>query len=83
MPESPLHKLVGRIITETDKAILFHCNEIDGNEWDPAHPRRNWFPISQVGTISRGKRYIDEEDKADEADTVTIKRWILQQKGIV
>ena len=72
-----VHVLTGEIKAETGKALLIHCTEIDGNPWDPETPKSHWIPYSQITTITK------QAPESELPDSVTVKRWILQQKGLV
>ncbi len=81
-PDEPLHKIEGKILRETDRAILMQCEKIDGNDWDPQKSKSQWFPISQVGSLTRGLMH-PSNPNLDEPDVAKVKRWILQTKGII
>jgi len=69
--------LTGEIKAESAKALLIECTGIDGNPWDPEIPCKHWVPYSQISRI------IKQPDDSGLSDSVTVNRWILQQKGIV
>ena len=74
----PVHVLTGTIKAETGKALLMHCDTIDGNPWELGQLRGHWIPYSQINKITK-----PAPGCLTELDSITVKRWILQQKGIV
>lgn len=63
--------ITGRIIKETDAALLFKYSG-DNTSY--------WFPLSQVQSIHRD---IFSEESGLYHDTVKVANWILNKKGIV
>lgn len=66
-------KIYGRILKESEKAILMRVIAIDSLEDEIDSPHTSWFPFSQTKTITRSN--------SSEADTLEVSEWILRQKG--
>lgn len=69
--------LSGTIIAETEKAIRFKVDTVDG---EPANnPGRSfWFPLSRTKNIFRA-RHVD----SDTPDTITVEFWLLNDKDLL
>lgn len=67
------YSLQGSIIRETEKAILFQVEEINGLPIDDSP--QEWFPLSQVKSILRSTN--------SDLDKIEVKEWILQQKELL
>jgi hypothetical protein len=75
----PTYILKGTRLGETEKAVKFVIDEINGLPWDCEAqdlPRAQWFPLSQVVNMSTSPH-------GDGEDTITVKAWIMQQKEII
>ncbi len=67
--------LTGKYLRETEKACQFLIETINGVETDDTVEVNQWFPYSQVVSITHGK--------LDEADTLVVSKWIMQQKELL
>lgn len=69
--------LYGTAGNETDKAILFTCQEIKANEtaipYESPIKQPSWYPLSQVTKISRNAIGMDE---------LHVSEWIATKKGL-
>lgn len=65
--------LSGYHMGESAKAVKFDVHEIDGTPVNPTTTQ--WFPFSQVKAIVK--------NRGEELDTLTVKEWILEQKGLL
>ena len=72
-PGDRLHKIEGRIWSESEKAIKFQVEVVAGTE---VEPRIEWFPFSQVKSIDR------RTPGSDEYDSLQVSEWILTQKNL-
>jgi hypothetical protein len=70
--------LSGTIGAETEKAILFTVHGVDSEE---VEPKKEWFPLSQVKSITRAA--VTEAIEEQEEDVIVVKEWICKQKGLV
>ncbi len=82
-PEEPIHKISGKHLGESAKAVRFEIHQINGrdttftdNFGDPIR-KTEWFPFSQVKSIST------QAPSSDELDEIQVKEWILKQKGLL
>lgn len=57
----------GRIMHETENAILFHVDTLE---------RQEWFPLSQVDQIHR-------EFPSFGYDRIVVSAWIAKKKGVI
>lgn len=76
----PTYTLTGTNLGETAKALRFSYHSIKENATGRIvisleEDKVDWFPLSQITQISKG---IDLE-----ADAITVKRWLLVQKGVL
>lgn len=62
----------GRIVHETDKAILFNTN----TEGDDDTEEDIWIPLSQISQIKRAPK------ESGAVDELKCTDWILRQKGL-
>lgn len=67
------HTVKGTILGESEKAIKFSVIEVADTLVDP--PSIEWFPFSQVETITR--------TKTKDTDELTASEWILQKKNLI
>lgn len=84
-PGDRFHTLQGFIHRETERAILFEPHQLNGSplEVDPK-PARHWFPISQCRSITRAAPVPPDDDTGEiEYDNLTVKEWLLKEKGIM
>lgn len=66
--------LGGKRLRETDKAVHFYVESVSGS---PVYnPRAEWFPFSQMAKSKT-------DPVGDEEDTITVKEWIVKQKGLL
>ncbi len=70
------HVVSGKRGKETDKAVLFSCVAIDGEEIEDG-PKSTWFPFSMIT-----QSFTDTKGTGQQ-DWVRVKRWILQQKEMI
>lgn len=70
-----LHTLEGIQGISTGKAVQFTIQAIDDVELSEPY-KTEWFPFSQVTNMIKSP---NEED----CDTLTVKEWILEQKGLM
>lgn len=67
----------GKVIRETEKAVLFNVMEISGAPIEP--PASQWFPISRMQ-----KRITNPN--AEDQDTMMVESWLIdkfcQENGI-
>lgn len=73
-PGDRLHKIEGRIWSESEKAIKFQVEVVAGSTLD--NPLIEWFPFSQVKSIDR------RTPGSDEHDSLQVSEWILTQKNL-
>jgi hypothetical protein len=66
--------LTGYRLKETDKAVQFQVETVDGEPLQEA--KTEWFPLSQVESSQT-------THTPDEMDTLTVSEWIVEQKGLV
>lgn len=71
---SVLITITGTKICETGKAVKFDTTHISGEPLEK--PRTEWFPFSQIE-----KMFTDPATTGN--DTLTVKEWILKEKGMV
>lgn len=82
-PGDRFHTLQGFIHRETERAILFEPHQLNGSPLavDPK-PARHWFPLSQCKSITRAAP-ADTDTGEVEYDNLTVKEWLLKDKGIM
>ncbi len=70
----PIYLVLGKRVKETDKAILITVWSVEGIDLD--EPKNEWFPKGQI---------VDSkfEDEKTEADRFNVKKWIMDQKGLI
>ena len=66
-------KLTGTKLRETDKAVHFRVDEVDGTVLEDSVT--HWFPISQISSQIIGI--------ADGKDIIKVAKWICQSKELV
>lgn len=64
-------ELKGRVIRETDAALLLMLIDPEGFEIDS-----HWFPLSQIDKITR------VADDSDDLDTILVAKWLVDKKNI-
>jgi hypothetical protein len=67
-------KLTGTKLRETEKAIHFRVEEVDGMH-NLDEPVTHWFPISQIKSQTTGT--------ADGKDHVEVAEWICRSKELI
>jgi hypothetical protein len=72
-PGNTYHAVEGYIRRETEKALQIEMVQIDGAE---VEQKSEWFPISQLNSITRQGKGSQELDKIEAS------AWILQAKGL-
>lgn len=80
MPNPADHKLTGRHLGETARALKFQIETINGNPFDAeAMDKGNthWFPLTQVVNITKAAL------SSNDLDQITVKNWIMREKGLV
>lgn len=82
-PEPDPVLIEGRIVRETEKAVLFNVRVVNGRSIE--NPRNEWFPISQMKsrTIAAPPKDPYQDPEEDELDTMKMSHWICQTKGLV
>ena len=66
--------LGGKLIRETEKALLIRVVEIEGEELPV--PKEEWFPKTQV----TDQRLSDDPEELDKFEA---KRWIMEGKKLI
>ena len=69
------YKLNGIIMAETAAAIKFRIKGIEGKLWAEDNFQTEWFPLSQVKSITRS------QNNSPDLDSIEVKDWILKTKG--
>ena len=75
-PAGQIHQLEGYISGETEKAILVEVCKLDGMEVVPEEKKKEWFPLSQVTSITR------QPKGSQELESLVVSNWILRAKGL-
>lgn len=74
------HKLTGRHLGETARALKFQMETINGRpfvECCPDQKDTQWFPLTQIVNITKAA------PTSDDPDAITVKHWIMREKGLV
>lgn len=66
--------LTGYLLRESDKAVQFQVETVDGEPL--GKPKTEWFPFSQVESSQI-------THSPNEMDTLTVSQWIVDQKDLV
>ena len=79
-PGDAIHTLQGFIHAETQAAILFKVEQIDGSLLPTEQQGKHWFPLSQIKSITRAPIMDGGEIQYD---NLQIKEWLLTKKGLI
>ena len=66
--------LTGTRLRETDKAIHFRVEQVDGEPLEDSVT--HWFPFSQINKQSYNPA-------VDSTDTISVAKWIVQSKELI
>lgn len=76
-PGEVTHTLQGYHLGETGKALRFQVLQINGDPLEDGESKTEWFPLSQVRSITRAAQ------GSGEMDNIKVTEWILTAKEMI
>lgn len=76
------YKINGTILTETEKAVRFKIKGISDKIWAEHNFITEWFPLSQVKSLTRVNLDSTSDLNNSEMDSMEVRDWILRSKGL-
>lgn len=76
-PGEVTHTLQGYHLGETGKALRFQVFQINGETFNDGEAKTEWFPLSQVRSITRAAQ------GSGEMDNIKVTEWILTAKEMI